>query len=428
MRKLFTLAAVLFLLIYAFEAPLRYGLNAVGQDNAIFIRDGLIALPLVLLFILQCMRGNLHPAYWVFAAVIAVHGGISYLNFHTPVPAAYGTKFLLPVLFGFLISTTLTEPNRKLFALLALVWLVSVVALYLDKYILTYPWTGMRTTIGGIQVDISRDWDITSGDDKRVAGLMRSSINAAAFLPMLAFVVGLRCNFVVRVFILVATGGAVFLTTQKGALLAFAALAPIFCVPRRAWVPLLGTACLTFTAAMIAFPLLTIGLRMPTEGGVFSLASLAMRITDTWPAAWQWISNEEVFPFGTGLGGLSGAMRFFAENFYNPADNLFIFMYGNFGVLALFYLAWLNYLALAQRRDPSPGVSVSLAILAYNLGYGMVLAILEGPICALFIGASLGTLWHLREAAFGRRWAYLFALPSSRYQDGVASSRSVGAR
>src|SRR6266496_1866703 len=141
MRKLFVAGATLFLLIYAFEAPLRYGLNTVGQDNAIFVRDVLLAVPLVLLFIVQCTRGSVHPAFWGFAAIILVHGSISYLNFHTPVSMVYGTKFLLPVLFGFLVSTKLTEPNRKLAGLLALLWLVSVVALYLDKFVVTYPWT-----------------------------------------------------------------------------------------------------------------------------------------------------------------------------------------------------------------------------------------------------------------------------------------------
>ena len=82
----------------------------------------------------------------------------------------------------------------------------------------------------------------------------------------------------------------------------------------------------------IALPLFTSGLLVVDSGGVFSFASFAMRISDTWPDAWRGSCNNQVFPFGVGLGGIGGAQRFFAENFFNPSDNLFIFIYANFGV------------------------------------------------------------------------------------------------
>ncbi len=235
MRRLFLLAATLYVLIYAFEAPLRYALNSFGMDNAIFIRDGLLDAAACAAVRRPCharhdpsgMAGLRHHRQQV------VHGSVGYLNFHSLAAPVYGAKFLLPVLFGFILSSALTEPDRKLMRLLALVWLISLVALYLDKYVLTFPWSGMETTVGGLKVDISRGWDITSGEDKRVAGFARSSIDAAALLPVLAFVITQRCRFVMRVLVLAATGAAIFLTTQKGALLAFAAVAGVFVLPRR---------------------------------------------------------------------------------------------------------------------------------------------------------------------------------------------------
>jgi hypothetical protein len=48
-------------------------------------------------------------------------------------------------------------------------------------------------------------------------------------------------------------------------------------------------------------------------------------------------------------------------------------------------------------------------MLAFNLAYGIVLSMLEDQISALFIGASAGMLWQLRETARAGRWsdAYL---------------------
>ena len=102
MKGLFTLCATTYLLIYAFEGAIRYALFNVGADSAILLRDALLIVPLLLLLIQQARRGKIHPAFLVFAVIVGVHGAISYLNLHTEVAAIYGTKLLVPVLFGFI--------------------------------------------------------------------------------------------------------------------------------------------------------------------------------------------------------------------------------------------------------------------------------------------------------------------------------------
>ena len=73
-----------------------------------------------------------------------------------------------------------------------LVWLISVVGILLDKFVYTFPWMGLATNIGGIQVDVSRGWDIDGGFEKRAAGFFRSSISAAMLLPILAAIIAPR--------------------------------------------------------------------------------------------------------------------------------------------------------------------------------------------------------------------------------------------
>jgi hypothetical protein len=190
---------------------------------------------------------------------------------------------------------------------------------------------------------------------------------------------------------------------------------------------MLCTACVAMTLLMIMLPIGTSGLLMPTGGGVFSLASFGMRITSTWPDAWRWISNNDIFPFATGLGGLSGAMRFFAQDFSNPSDNLFIFMYGNFGIPALLYLGWMNYEALTVPSQMRRYAIAALAILAFDLGYGSVLALLEGPFTSLFLGAALGTLWHLRQRSLDGKWADPFE-PAWSHPIAVAAQQDLSVR
>ena len=406
MQRLFNVAAVTYIMIYAFEGVVRYGLYSVGHDDAILLRDLLLVLPLGLLFVAQALRGRLHPAFAVFAAVIAVHGAIAIFNLGSYLPAIYGAKLLINVLFGFLAARELLNPGPRTMTIFVLIWLASITGVVLDKFLYTFPWMGLETHIGGIQVDVSRGWDIDGGFDKRVAGFTRSSISAAMLMPILATIIAPRIrNVILRFLMLVITVGGVFLTTQKGSVTAIAAVTLILCAPRWSWYALLSFACAMFALLDVALPLVTAGLLMPQSAGVFSFASFAMRITLTWPEAWQWIANHNVFPFGVGLGGIGGAQRFYAADFFNPSDNLFVYLYANFGVFGLAYLGWIAALGPRLPRIARTEAFQALAVLAFILGYGAALSILEDQMAALFAAAAAGMLWQLRQEVFVRSWS-----------------------
>jgi hypothetical protein len=409
MQALFTFCAVIYVLIYAFEGAIRYGLYNSGMDSLILLRDALVTAPLAVLFVGQVFRMSLHPAFFVFAAIVALHGGIAAANLHTTLPAIYGAKLLMNVLFGFIAAGSLAQPSRRVLWLLGLLWVATVAGVVLDKFVYTFPWMGLKTHIGGVQVDVSRGWDIDSGFDKRAAGFTRSSISAAMLMPTLALLIAPRIpNVVVRFLLLAVTAGAVTLTTQKGALIAIAVVGTILCLPVWRCYPLLRAACIAAAVLDVAVPALTAGLLVPGDGGVFSFASFALRISNTWPDAWRWIQNNEIFPFGVGLGGIGGAQRFYAQNFFNPSDNFAIFLYANFGIFGLGYLGWA---CLVSRGLPgrlqSPAVP-ALAVLTFNFLYGIALSMLEDQISAMFIGAAAGALWQLREFMLGRRGSDLF--------------------
>jgi hypothetical protein len=137
---------------------------------------------------------------------------------------------------------------------------------------------------------------------------------------------------------------------------------------------------------------------------VFSFASFDLRISRTWPEAWEWIAHREIFPFGVGLGGIGGAQRFYAANFFSPSDNFFVFLYANFGLLGIIYLAWMSRQGLSVAREERPTAIAALAILAFNLGYGVAMSMLEDQVSALFIGAATGMLWQLHRTTLSAQW------------------------
>lgn len=407
MESLFVVCSTIYLCIYACEGPIRLFLHQHGADDLILLRDGLMFAPLLLLFAAQAFRGRIHPAYLAFALLMAIHGAIIYAGQRSYVPVAYGVKLCTNLLFGFIAARQLCMPGRRTTMLLTVVWLVSVVALALDKYLYTMPWMGVETHIGGIQVDVARDWFV-EGADKRAGGLMRSSIFAATLMPVLTIVLAGRIrSYSLRAIMLAAGLFAVFLTTQKGSLIALAAVSGALLIsnqPRRQYV-WLGVAVFVFAFTDVALPIFTRDLLVNVDNaGTFSVSSLLMRIGSTWPDAWRWISMNETFPFGVGLGGIGGAQRFYAPDWTNPADNMYIYLYANFGLMAFVYMAWALRQVVVPRHLQQLAV-VPLALLAFELGDGMVLTILEDQVACLFVGAALGMLWQIRQSARDSVWA-----------------------
>jgi hypothetical protein len=137
---------------------------------------------------------------------------------------------------------------------------------------------------------------------------------------------------------------------------------------------------------------------MPRDAGVFSFESLFERIEEMWPDAWRWIGRFSPLT-GVGLGGIGGSQRFFAAAEFNPADNLFVYLFASFGVASLAYLAAVLVVGLNARIDDFRRDGVALASLVFLLMYGLVISLVEDQVAALWLGATLGHLAQ-RQPAF----------------------------
>ena len=388
MQALLSVAVSVYLLVYGFEGPIRYGLNVLGQDELIFARDVVLAVPVVLMFIGQFLRHNVHPAYYAYVFVVGLHGLVMVLNTGSWVAVAYGAKMLLSMLAGALASRLLFQPSRAALLGVFLLWLVTAGGVMADKYYVDFPWTGMRTVIGDIQVDVSHGWE-SSGEDKRAAGFTRSSINAAALEPLLAFMLIFHLRRrLLRLLVAAVTMPVLYWTTQKGACLAYGLTIGCLLVAPKRPITILRIAFVVAVILMVGMPLILPEFEMPTARGVFSLESLYARIGDTWPHAWKWIRAHDAFPFGVGLGGVGGAQRLYTTDGMELVDNMFVFIYANCGLMACAYLGWLAVTVLGQKHDGSRAVGQVLATLVFLFFYGCVISIIEDQIACLFLGGA----------------------------------------
>ena len=395
--RILEIGMIAYLTIYAFEGPIRYLLLQLQLDNAIFLRDALLALILVPVFFTPGI-GPIARTYlaW-FVAILGIHSIIIYGNFQDLTVIAYVFKEFMPVLFGVILGRLSGAPSRFVVSAFAALWCVTALGLVLDKFVLTFPWTGLSTMIGGIKVDVGRDW-MVHGFDKRVGGFTRSSIHAALFLPLMSMLplVTVR-RWSLRFLITALTCGCVALTTQKGALIGYLLVSVCFLVSYTAIRGALKAAYVAGLLLTFSLPLLLSGVTLQGSGGVYSLSSFAMRTGLTWPKAFHWISQNEIFPFGVGLGGIGGAQRLYSPGDFNPGDNMFLFLYASFGVMTFVYVGFLSYICLADGRRNSPFDRFPRAVAAFHFTYGAVMSIVEDQSSCIILGLSIGYLLFARS-------------------------------
>ena len=82
-----------------------------------------------------------------------------------------------------------------------------------------------------------------------------------------------------------------------------------------------------------------------------------------------------------------------------------MFLYANFGLFGLVYLAGPVASGLRLPQHLRREAIAPLALLAFNLGYGAALSMLEDQVSALFFGAAAGMLWQLHQIARAVRGA-----------------------
>ena len=396
-RRWLQVALVTAISAAAIEGPLRYLLNLAHLDLLIFVRDAALLGALAAFVMVRFAEGNTPVAVTIFAFLALFHSIVALVNLQTVVAPIYGLKIFVPALCGYLASEAIFRPGRRLLRLVLLLWIVGVVGATFDQFTnADLPWVGVSVEVGGIDVDIGRDWQ--TGTFKRVAGLTRSSINLAIVLPLLSFMlIGATKSRLLRIGVCAATLVVLYWSTQKGAILGYAlAFAALALSGRSSSAPLKVAAVLATLLTTLA-PTLLIYYDMPVDRGVFSFESLIERVQSMWPMAWAWIDR---FPnlLGVGLGGIGGAQRFYSASQFNASDNLFIYLYANFGVASLIYLGAAVLTVVAARvRNPRPD-GLALASFVFLMLYGSVISLVEDQIAALWLGATLGWL-ALRQPA-----------------------------
>ncbi|MFO1064484.1 MAG: hypothetical protein U0892_11530 [Pirellulales bacterium] len=395
-RVLFAgLLAAGYLLFVSIEAPIRFYMGPLAQA-----KDLLLLSIIGLAFFNRHLNWRLLLACGL-AAAAAVWG--FYINRSgAPMAVALGVKQALPWLAGISMAAIAppeqyirTQLSRRLYAtFFSGVFLLITMSCVVDAATGALPWSGSTQEIMGQEVETSREWSADSV--RRVAGTARSSFDAASMLAISALAMG----FLVRSKTLRVIGKgiamvAIYLTTSKAALVAFAASALTngFAFesenPNRLQRFLKGSLLLATVTAMIILPLSSLSeldsvfrdLRL-AEG--FSGASFAERLEIVWPQAIRDVLDSTAV-LGFGIGGVGAPLSTYAPELFVPTDNLFVYLMNLVGALslpALFFITVGCWNLLKRKRSADQCL---LALALFTLNYGITASVLECSWLSFFL-------------------------------------------
>lgn len=378
---------------YLFEGAIRWGLGSVGLGALIYLRD-----PLMLLAIGRAVfvfAGGVWVSYrsvllWIiFALVILLSTW-----FGPRVPQVlFGTKILIPLVFGVMYGSRFfgqLHRWRKYFLLLFLATGLGVLG---DKF-LTYPWEGLSLEIGGAQVSIGRVW--YAGEWQRLSGFARASYDAAIFSIVLYIIYSavVKSHWV-RWFAFLFTAVVVLLTTTKGIILALAVVGgcEMFRARVLLWRAVVGIVGSVFVVLGITLPAVSMYVRpslvFDSDVERLLLYSFFDRMANTWPDALSVIDSFWKFIFGSGIGSIGAAQAYFDFTNYNPADNVFVYVFVIVGFAGVALLAYSLLRALWAKNVGADSVAVK-TVAVFVAVYGVTTNLIDNPVVGFCIGSLIG--------------------------------------
>jgi hypothetical protein len=398
MKRIALTLVVLYALSEAFDSAVRWILDLAGAGAMIYLRDGgLLLASLLFCGLLVRERRDIVRTFWLLAG-LALSACVSLCSGLGVLQTLFGLKVWAPFVCGFLLVETGAARELNVPKAWFALWLMLCAGIFLN-YFYRYPWIGLTVDVGDLAISANREWNAMGV--RRLSGFSRTSYDGAIIILLLyIYLVVVLKRSVTRIAVILVSGAAIALTTAKGAAAAFLAtvlLLPVLTLVRTAAPRLKGLligGLIALAAVGAVVPLLSLQMPLPRlrEGTpeAWLFASLMARAWDTWPRALGLVSQWQLVT-GRGIGGIGAAQAIFEPGRFNPADNLFIYLYVTAGALGAMLYA-LCACASSRLQFDQPAHRAGFLVLISLFAYGLTVNIIESAVFALVLGGLLSML------------------------------------
>jgi hypothetical protein len=404
---------ILYFLIYYIslpyiEAPLRYFLVEHDVPWLIYFRDVSVVLIVFWLILKTLIRSDDNKILIILLSILVLHSLIGLIYLPNAYMVLFGWKTFLPILVGVGSYYVFIENLNKMRWLFLLLFVILVSGLFINLFI-EFPWEGFTYSLDTYTIEATKKEDTAFGV-RRLAGFSRYFYEAAIqTLFLLIFLVVYTKNNIMKIIIWVLGGLAIILTTVKGVILSYLLITILLILlkinPKLIeYYKLYRKLLLSLLIIVILLPILTyinllvidFGLHKDINDMLFS--SFTMRLYDTWPEAIELIRDQGNLLLGRGLGGIGQSQIFFETYLYTSVDNIFIFLYGNFGLMGGLYLLYLYY------KGRSLEITEELyfcLFLFFIFQYGITQSLFDDYLICLVLGFFLS---HVNDSAIRKEY------------------------
>lgn len=391
LKKVTIFTFYFFVSILAFEGPLRFLLGKFGLDGLIYVKDLMILLNVMLYIIIRLKNGYFEKKIFGFIIFLIIYSGVSIFNGKNYGQIIFAIKMFFPVLLGILLKDIFVNEFDNITKFFLKVYKISIIGAIINLFI-TFPWDNDSTEMLGMNITMSSTYG--ANGVIRYAGLTRNPGTFAMILLSISLLYMLNRNYNIynKIVVWIASGIFIYLSTSKAAIITYFIITLIIFIKRR--VNILVRINRVLIVINLILPISSIILEYEKiktffESGIgrkIPLNSLFDRLINTWPAAFELVKVSGNYLTGIGMGGIGVSQKYFENLLYNPADSLFVYLYGICGVFSL-YITMYCYMKVKKVYTTDKEMTILLQlILTMVLAYGITYQSIENGICAIFLG------------------------------------------
>jgi len=322
----------------AFGGVIRYGTSILHVDPLWYLPDG-IALLCLAQFIVHCILRNRSPLAAIVFVQIMLSLVLGYFMLGTGNAAVSSFKMMLPVFVGFCFCDSSLGSYRKLLAIIAVTFYLSVIGVILTKFYVM-PWVGYKYESFGATREAGRLWWAYGGDDQRLMGFAADNTMAAFFILVSFAITSIRMS---TPWCLLFGSIAIYtirLTTSKTTMIVLVLylvlLVLVRMLPEKSRFPSIRNIALwSFASIFVPFFLIVAasGTAAIPHSTMFSILD---RINNSWQLPFVYLN--QIMPIGLitgcGAGCFNYPQKLFSPlaSFWVPVDNFYIGTYLMFGM------------------------------------------------------------------------------------------------
>lgn len=401
-EKLVVTIYILIFVAQAFNGALKYYLSNLGIIYVYYLPI-ILAIFYLFLSVGRDIVRMKTPKVFAITILIFFFGNFVAVIYLSSLPQILFGNYLYLLLFFGLRTHQIFLNNLDVFLKLFNGLFKAILLGIILNYFYQYPWEGHEYSVGSVEIESSRA--VTTYGIRRLAGFGASSYHSAAILlvffsfqlvfnkrKLYHFINGLLAFFVIVI------------STSKGVLLAFIVITCVV-VLRKFLLDFLLKVCIAtviLVGGILPFSTIFYDYNQISYGSNIIYAilfnSFKERLIRIWPDALHLIEDHGNILIGRGFGSIGMSQKLFEPALYCPGDNLWLYIYGNLGLIGLFSIV-LFYLRMMFKLRIRNGQTEFLTFIFFlgHFTYGITFVTMQQTLFVLLTGVFTGVLYSISK-------------------------------